>query len=523
MDEFYSEIVDMILKGEIIDKKSLHKIKRHLCSRYRMAKVPSDADILARIPEEERERVEVLMRTKAVRSISGVGVVAAMTSPAKCPHGRCRYCPGGVDSGTAQSYTGREPASLRASMNDFDAFRQVSARLEQLRITGHPIDKVDLIIMGGTFTAREPEFQDDFVKGCFDAMNGTVAENLEKAHKLNEDAKSRCIGLTIETRPDWFREEHVNRALAQGATRVELGVQCVFDEALERMERGHGIAESKIATKLARDAGMKVGYHLMPGMPGVTREMDLQSFQRVFGDPELRPDMLKIYPTLVIKGTELYGEWLAKKYEPPSTEDMVGILSEAKSHFPPWVRVQRIQRDIPVQLIEAGVKKSNLRQLVQEHMAADNRQCRCIRCREVGHRQLKGDEVNPGALEMKEETYEASGGTEYFVTMEDTENDILLAYIRLRNPGDPWRPEMKNASVIREMKVIGQLVPVGKKAPPMAWQHKGMGKKLLERAEEIAASEFESLKLLVMSGVGARNYYRSFGYELDGPYMGKTL
>lgn len=520
-DRFFDELVSILREGRIASKDELRKAKLALARKYKIGQLPTDAAVLERVPDEDREGLVPLLRTKAVRSVSGVAVVAAMTSPAKCPHGRCAYCPGGVERGTAQSYTGLEPASRRASMNDFDAFRQVKARLEQLRAIGHPTDKIDLIIMGGTFTSREVEYQDAFLKGCFDAMNGNVSPDLETSIQRNEKAASRCIGLTIETRPDHFLEADIVRCMDRGQTRVELGVQTTYDDVLRAMDRGHGVDAAVEANRLARDAGLKVGFHMMPGMPGVSRDMDLASFRALFEDERFKPDMLKIYPCLVIKGTRLYEMWERGEYEPLSTEAATSLLAEVKDSLPPWVRVQRIQRDIPVQLIDAGVKKSNLRQIVQGRMRDEGTRCRCIRCREVGHRTLQGDAVDEGAIELREERYKASGGTEVFLSFEDTANDILISYLRLRMPGAWWRKGTEGDAFVREMKVIGPVVPIGRRDDE-AWQHAGHGHRLLERAEAVA-SDLGAERLLVTSGVGAREYYKSLGYERDGPYMGKGL
>ena len=520
-EAYLDDIVAILLDGKLRSKEDLHKVKLRLARKYHSKDLPSDATILERIPEEAVPLLLPLLRTKAVRSVSGVAVVAAMTSPAKCPHGKCLYCPGGVENGTAQSYTGKEPAALRATMNDFDAFREVSARLVQLKAIGHPTDKIDLIIMGGTFTARELSYQEDFVKGCFDAMNGKKAPDLPTAITWNETAPSRCIGLTIETRPDCFGHDIIARTMDMGMTRVELGVQTLYDDVLKTMQRGHPVAAAVQANKDARNGGLKVCFHMMPGMPGVDETMELKAWDQLFSDPKFRPDMLKIYPCLVIKGTGIYDLWKKGDFTPMTTEQAVDILAKVKAKLPKWVRIQRIQRDIPVQLIDAGIKKSNLRQLVQDRMEELGTKCRCIRCREVGHRALRGDKVDGKSIELLEETYEACNGTEVFLSVEDTSQDILISYLRLRFPGNWWRPETQGCAFLREMKVLGEVVPIGKH-DETAWQHAGRGQELLARAEA-KALELGADRILVTSGVGAREYYRKNGYERTGPYMGKSL
>jgi elongator complex protein 3 len=522
-EAYLDDIVAILLEGKLRSKEDLHKVKLRLARKYKPRDIPSDATLLERIPEEAVPLLLPLLRTKAVRSVSGVAVVAAMTSPAKCPHGKCLYCPGGIDSGTAQSYTGKEPAALRAAMNDFDAFREVSARLVQLKAIGHPVDKIDLIIMGGTFTARELPYQEAFIKGCFDAMNGKTAPDLPTAITWNETAPSRCIGLTIETRPDCFGQDIIVRSMDMGMTRVELGVQTLYDDVLKNMQRGHLVGAASMANKDARNGGLKVCFHMMPGMPGVDEKMELRAWDELFSDDSFKPDMLKIYPCLVIKGTGIYDLWKKGDFTPMTTEQAVEILAKVKAKLPKWVRIQRIQRDIPVQLIEAGIKKSNLRQLVQDRMDEQGTQCRCIRCREVGHRALQGDTVDERSIELLEETYGSCGGTEVFFSVEDTSQDILISYLRLRFPGKGnwWRPQTQGCAFVREMKVLGEVVPLGKH-DEKAWQHAGRGHELLARAEK-KALELGADRILVTSGVGAREYYRKNGYERVGPYMGKSL
>lgn len=523
-ERYFDELLQLLLSGKIATKDGLHRTKLSLARKYRVSAIPGDAAVLERLPEEAVPLLLPLLRTKAVRTVSGVAVVAAMTSPAKCPHGRCLYCPGGVDMGTAQSYTGREPAALRAAMNDFDGFKETKARLEQLRTIGHETDKIDLIIMGGTFTARELSYQTSFLKGCYDAMNGRAAPDLPTAVTWNETAPSRCIGLTIETRPDAFGREVIARSMDMGMTRVELGVQTLYDDVLTAMQRGHSVARAAEANFDGRNAGLKIGFHMMPGMPGVDAARELACWERLFDDPAFRPDMLKIYPCLVMKGTGLYDIWKKGDYAPFTTGQAVDVLARVKAKLPRYVRIQRIQRDIPVQLIEAGVDKSNLRQLVQDRMEEQGTRCRCIRCREVGHRALRGDKVDEGSVQLVEVRYEACKGTEVFISYEDTANDILISYLRLRFPGDGnwWMPGTERCAFVREMKVLGNVVPIGKH-DEKAWQHAGRGQELLGRAEELAKADLGADLLLVTSGVGSREYYRRHGYERVGPYMGKRF
>jgi elongator complex protein 3 len=520
---FYDEIIEKIRIGEIRTKNEIHGAKVELCKKYGLNCLPSDVDILEHASPDIYEEIEPFLRLKPVRTYSGVAVVAVMTSPADCPHGRCIYCPGGKEFGTAQSYTGHEPAALRAGSNDFDPYKQTRSRIEQLNTIGHSTDKIDMIIMGGTFTAREKIYQEWFVKRCFDAMNETEAPNLEDAHNLNEFASSRCIGMTIETRPDWCKTEHVDEMLRLGATRVELGIQTTHDDILKRVERGHTVKDSVEATRLAKDAGMKVCYHMMPGLPGSSYEKDLTSFKTIFENPDFMPDMLKIYPCLVVEGTKLYEIWKGGHYKPYNTEENAELIAEIKSFIPKWVRIQRIQRDIPVNFITDGVDKSNLRQIVQDKLEERGEKCSCIRCREVGISSLKNIEPDIETVALKKEEYEASQGKEYFLGFEDSKG-ILIAYARLRKPSKKaHRGEVKAqpCMILRELKVTGEMVPIGKMNTKL-WQHKGYGQKLLEECEDITQNEGIE-KILIMSGVGVRDYYRKSGYKREGPYMMKIM
>jgi elongator complex protein 3 len=515
--DYFDELVQALVLGKVSSRDELLRLKSKLCKKHKLARVPANHEILERVPDEYRDVVEPFLKNKPVRTMSGVAPVAVMTSPCDCPHGRCSYCPGGVTNNTPQSYTGHEPAALRGSMYEYDPYLQTKSRLQQLRAIGHRTDKVDLIVMGGTFTARPQEYQDWFVKRCFEAMNGRESTDLESAQISNESAKARCVGLTVETRPDWYTKLQVDHSLVLGATKVELGVQILDDKILDGVKRGHHVKETVAATKRAKDAGLKVAYHMMPGLPGSSRENDLESFKMMIDDERFKPDMLKIYPTLVVKGTELYDQWMSGKYAPPSLEDTVDLLSEVKGLIPPWIRILRIQRDIPVKLIEAGVRKSHLRELVVKEMKERGTSCRCIRCREIGHLPPTKEMPGESDVEFKEISYDASGGNEMFLSYEVPSVDSLIGYARLRVPGS----SMGSAALLRELHVYGQLVPISEKAGKR-WQHRGFGEKLVSACEEIA-KERGLAELCVTSGVGARNYYRRLGYERRGPYMAKRL
>lgn len=537
MEEFKSacrELVELILVGDITSLGELNRAKKAISSRYTLSKLPRNSDILAVAGDDEREFVRETLQRKPVRTISGVAVVAVMSSPYKCPHGLCVPCPGGPESifESPQSYTGHEPAALRALQQDFDPYRQVTVRLTQLKQIGHPIDKVELIVMGGTFTSRSLCYQEWFVRRCLEAMNDFNGEIhatilLEDAQKVNETAHVRDVGITFETRPDWAKREHVDRMLKMGATKVELGVQNIYDFVLRRMQRGHTVADVVEANAVLRDSGLKVGFHLMPGLPGSSFDRDLQMFQCVFSDPRFKPDYLKIYPTLIVQGTQLYEMWQKGEYEPLTNDVAVELIARIKMVLPRWTRLQRIQRDIPARLIMAGVTKGNIRQLAAARLHELGEKCQCIRCREVGHALLRGTTPEPEHIKLTIDRYEACGGTEHFISFEDVgtpsecENDILIGFLRLRFPHNPHRSELKGAALVRELHVYGPMVPIGERAKD-EWQHRGYGKELLHEAERIAAGGGFK-KIAVTSGVGAMEYYRKLGYGRSGPYMCKPL
>lgn len=504
-----AELAQRVVRREIWDREALEEAKRETCRIHGLNRVPRNFEILRFVPESD-EAARTLLRAKPVRTASGVAVVAVMTSPAPCPHGRCVYCPGGVEWGTPQAYLGTEPAARRAARSQYDPRSQTEARLQQLAAMGHPTDKVDLIIIGGTFTSRSKPYLEAFTKGCFDGLNGREADTLEEAHRWNEGAPHRCIGLTVETKPDCFIAQEVEECLGLGVTRVELGVQSLHEDVLRRVNRGHGLEEVVRATRRSKDAGLKVGYHMMPGLPGSSYDRDLWALRELFDNPAYRPDMLKVYPTLVVKGTGLYRLWLRGEYEEMETEEAVRLLAEAKPHVPPYVRILRVNREIGAADIEAGVQKGHLRQMVRERMEAQGTRCRCVRCREAG---LRRDPVDPDEVTLGRLRYEASGGQEIFLSYEDFDRELLVGYARLRL--------CESGAFLRELKVFGPMVPF-REVPGARWQHHGYGKALMAEAEREAQGEgFRRIR--VTSGVGVRGYYRKLGYRLEAPYMVKGL
>lgn len=510
--DYYGELIQEISSDSIRDPGEFERRKIQLCRKYHLSTIPPNSEVLARTPAALVGKVLPIVRLKPSRTISGIAALAVMTSPYNCPHGTCIYCPGGVANNSAQAYTGKEPAARRAAMNDFDPYRQARSRIEQFNAIGHSTNKIDLIVMGGTFTSRSREYQEWFIRRTFDAMNGSDSATMEEAHALNEQGENRCIGMTIETRPDQLNPEQVKGILDMGATRVEIGVQAVFDEVLKRANRAHDVRCVREATRSVRDHGLKVGYHMMPGLPGMTDRMERENFSMLFEDEDFRPDMLKIYPTLIMPGTPLFEMHRRGLYEEFTLEKAVRLLAEVKRDIPRYVRIQRIQRDIPAPLIGAGVRKSNLRELVKDEMESRGWRCNCIRCREVGHLGIGEDGIRQSDVEMEEMEYAAGGGIEKFLSFEV--DDAIVGYLRLRLPAG-------ECAYIRELKVFGRVVPVGEESAS-EWQHRGFGSRLIARAEEIAAGSGMS-RMRVTSGVGAREYYRKFGYERDMSYMGKKL
>jgi elongator complex protein 3 len=535
-------LVEEIIAGEI-DRDDLESAKLRVCSEYSAPKVPQNTELLEAAPTEHREDVKAVVKRKPVRTASGVSPVAIMTSPHMCPHGKCLYCPGGPASefDSSQSYTGHEPAAARGVQNDYDPYGQVTLRLHQLRTIGHPVDKVELILMGGTMTARSHDYQEWFVKRALQAMNDydldsnpDAAEGvsfaqdpddyefayLEDVIAENETNEIRNIGTTFETKPDWCDPEQINRMLDLGGTKVEVGVQTTYERINREMHRGHGNQASIDANRRLRDSGFKVGFHMMPGQPGMTKEMCLEDFRQIFSNSDYKPDYLKIYPTLVVRDTLTYDMWRRDEYDPLDNEQATELISEIMGMIPKYTRLQRVQRDIPADFIDAGVWKSNLRQLASQRADEKGIEINDIRAREVGM-----NEADPNAddIELDVMTYEVCGGTEHFISFEDPVQDLLIGFCRLRFPNDPVRRELQNAAIVRELHVYGSEAGIGKDAGDRDWQHRGYGKKLLAKAEELTVDAGFN-KLSVISGIGVRQYYREkLGYTQDGPYVSKWL
>lgn len=464
---------------------------------------------------EEILWLENLILAKPVRTLSGVTPLTVLVKPFLCP-GRCLYCPD--QKGVPKSYLKDEPAVLRARQFNFNPFKQVKYRLDVFKMMGHEVAKIELIILGGSFSFYPKKYREEFIKNCFEAASGKKAASLLKVQKTNEQAKRRIIGITIETRPDLVDGKEIKFLRKLGVTRVELGVQSLEPAILKTMRRGHGLKEVVRATRLLKNAGFKICYHLMPGLPGSTFKKDMAMFKKVFTESRYQPDFLKIYPCVVLKDAPLYKSWQQGKFKPLTDRQLVVLLTAVKKTIPEYVRINRLGRDIPVGNIVAGFRYSHLRELVQKKLRQEGIACQCIRCREI---RAVGCQLSEVRLEVLQ--YPASRGREYFLQFVD-KKDRLYALLRLRLPSkqtQPIFPVLKEAALVRELHTFGQSLRVGKRKLA-ASQHHGLGKKLLQKAEAIARKAGFK-KIAVISGVGARDYYRGLGYWLRETYLVKAL
>lgn len=480
--------------------------------------------------------LEKLLVRRAVRTLSGVTIVTSLIKPYPCP-GECIYCP--LDVRMPKSYLSDEPAAARALLLKFDPYEQMAKRLEALEQNGHPTDKIEFIIKGGTWNSYTLAYQYWFILESFRACNelGKKKKNnqkkfterssleelrtdLKRQQHLNETAAHRIIGLTLETRPDCITPKTIWQMREMGCTRIELGVQHTDNHILELTKRGHSIEEVYRATELLKNFGFKTDFHLMPQLPEATPAMDAQMLKETFSNPRLRPDMIKIYPCSVVKGSELYDWFVQGKYHAYPTEDLIDILVDFKANvIPRYCRISRLIRDIPGQYIEEGNKVTNLRQIIHERLKKMGKTCPCLRCREIGHQALPMEKLARLKPKMFIDTYEANDGTEYFLSFEDTKRRAVFAFCRFRlNKNDAAGPY---PAYIRELHTYGQLVEIGGRSKD-ASQHTGLGKKLMQAAEHIA-TKAHAKKIAVISGVGVRDYYRHLGYRLEKTYLVKSL
>ena len=549
MSTINQKTIKDLLKQNIKSGADLMAAKRRLAKKYGM-KILQNSEILEFIKNEKSPQPPLLkgviriLRKRAVRTLSGVAPVAVLVRPFPCP-GKCAYCP--TEKDVPKSYLSNEPAVMRAIRCNYEPYKQVQYRLKALEANGHEPTKIELIVIGGTWSVLPAAYKYWYIKECFRAANefnkkfsifnfqfsnnlqiNKLKKQLLKEQKKNEKAKYKIIGLTLETRPDYINEKEILEMRELGCTRVELGVQAVDDKILAKNLRGHGVKEVTAATRLLKNYGFKVTYHIMPGLPGSTPAKDLKMFKSLFSDERFQPDQLKFYPTVVTKGSLLYKWWRAGKYKPYSNKDLENLIIACKKAVPEYVRIVRLIRDIPAESIVAGNKITNLRQILERRGV----ECHCIRCRECRDLRFKIRD-----LRFKIVKYRASDGDEYFLQYTNKGGDILYGFCRLRLPivplikGDvrgfknlkltPLSPLYKGGkfALIRELHVYGELVPVGRKK---IIQHAGLGKKLMAEAEKITRMNGFK-KIAVIAGVGAREYYRKMGYKLKNNYMVKNL
>jgi len=480
--------------GNILSKSQILDGYRQLCKQE--GKAP-DAKLIHRL------------RVKPTRTISGVAPVTVLTKPFPCP-GACIFCP--APESMPKSYLPDEPGAMRAASHNFDPHAQTASRVKAMAEIGHSVGKVELLILGGTWSSYPDSYQEWFVRRCMDALNGVEAATLEEAQRLNESASHRNVGLVVETRPDCITPQEVHRLRWMGVTKIQLGIQSLDDEILTLNRRGHTVAETRRAMRLLRLAGFKIVAHWMPNLLGATPESDLEDFRRLWEDPALRPDELKIYPTALLANTELHELWQRGEYHPYDEETMVKLLARCKTLIPPYCRVNRLMRDIPSPNIVAGVKKTNLRQIVQRHMAQRGLTCRCIRCREV-----RGRTVDADRLKMERQEYDTDATRECFLSY-TTPGDRLAGFLRLSLPHvEPPIGELTGYAMVREVHVYGPALDLGAKREGAA-QHAGLGTQLLDEARRIAREEGFS-RLAVIAAVGTRPYYRERGFDQGELYV----
>jgi len=494
--------------------QSIERLKNRLSLAHGISYL-KNSEILAFVPRSNAKLRRALLKSPT-RTLSGVSPIALMPAPSPCP-GKCIYCPKGENA--PQSYTGYEPTTMRAIECGYSARKQVKARIGQYTAQGHGTDKCHLIVMGGTFLCSPKKAQEKFMLGAYNTLNGRQSRTLRAAIDANERAPHKAIGVTFETRPDFGMRKEADAMLSMGGTQVELGVQALSDAVYRKVLRGHTVEDVACSTAVLRDSGFKICYHMMPGL-FATPAQDAGYFKRLFADSRFRPDMVKIYPVLVMQGTPLHAMWKRGEFSPYTTEEAAEVIADATRFIPPYVRVPRIQRDIPSPLVAAGVKNSNLRQIVDELLKERGEKCRCIRCREIGSEERKGKVAGKLKLEMKRLEYAAAGGREIFLSFEDEEKDLVAGFLRLRVPHSPHRSELAASSVVRELHVYGQEASIGERSSDKE-QHKGLGGKLLAEAERISREEIGVERISVLSGPGARGYYRKSGYALAGAYMQK--
>jgi len=513
LDPYKKDLLQLILDHKDKEYPALHKKISIFCNgktnlpikkSYLLCFVRNNRSFYG---EGFKEIAEIFI-TKPTRTISGVSPIHIFTKPMGCPNS-CSFCPN--DPSLPKSYIKNEPSVFRGVRNNWDPEKQIENRTRFLESLGHPVQKVELIVAGGTWSSHPLDYQENFILNCYNALNKKRAATIEEAQKTNEETKLRMVGLTLETRPDYISLDELWKMRRYGATRVEIGVQSNNDQILKNVSRGHQVAETIEATELLKDLGFKVCYHMMPNLPGATIESDIEMFKQLFENPDFQPDLLKIYPCMVIENTELHEQFKAGKYSSYSMQELIQVMKGIKQHIPRYTRISRLIRDIPSSEIISGDTHSNLRQMVKSEINKEGWDCECIRCREI--RDGKSKELHLEQIE-----YSASHGKEIFLSFKN-ENDKLCGLLRLRYPHKEYIPSISNYALIREVHTYGKETKLKKIENS---QHKGIGKQLLAIAEKRAKKDGFDF-IAVISGIGVRGYYKGLGYELKDTYMVKKL
>lgn len=495
------------------NRKNFQKLLNAFSKQNKVSMLRKDELLFAlkQLPEPYTEKWHPFCKKGPVRSTSGVAVLSLLTRNFGCP-GKCTYCP--TPAGMPKSYLPNEPAVLRAIDANFSPKKQITNRLSALNNTGHDTSKTEIIILGGTWSSHPVAYKQSYIRACYNALNvqpGRV-KSLVEEQRINETAQHRCVGLTLETRPDWINAKEIRQMRSFGCTRVEIGVQTLYDEVQALTKRGHGLKEAAEATRMLRNAGFKVVYHMMLNLPGSNPEMDIAMFKTLFEDPRFCPDQMKVYPCMLIKGTELMQTYKTGGWAPYTDEQLIETILGLKQYVPEYCRIIRVIRDIPATDIVAGSHASNLRESVHKRKQI----CRCVRCREI-----RNEQINEAKLVTRE--YETVGGKEVFLSIEDTTIDKLIGLLRLRLPNKDEEflfPVLQNAALVRELHVYGLHTPIGEKSKNS--QHKGFGKQLITQAEQIAKTAGYK-KVAIIAGVGVREYYRKLGYKNIEGYMVKEV
>ncbi|MBI5051272.1 tRNA uridine(34) 5-carboxymethylaminomethyl modification radical SAM/GNAT enzyme Elp3 [Candidatus Micrarchaeota archaeon] len=509
--ELVKYIIHRILAGE----SDIEKIKAEASHKYGSSSIIRNTEIISNFPKSKLTReLFLLLKRKPMRTLSGVTPIAVMIKPQGSCRWGCIYCP--FTGKAAKSYTGEEPAALRARDNDFDPSKQVLSRIKQFEINFHPTDKCEVIVMGGTFLAMDKKYKHYFIKSIYDSLNSKNSKNIIAAKRLNEKSRHRMVGLTIETRPDVCKKSEIEEMLEFGTTRVELGVQHPSNLSYKLTKRGHTVKDVSDSTELLKNSCFKILYHIMPGLPGSNPKKDVRMVKKLFEDQRFKPDMLKIYPTLVMPNTPLYDLTKKGEFEPYDSETASEVISEFYRYIPKYVRVMRIQRDIPATKIHKGVKKSNLREIVEAKIKQKRFPIKEIRFREIGLNLAKLDST----FGLQTFAYSASKGKEFFLSYENSK--FIAGFLRLRIPGGKIINPLidHQTALIRELHVYGAEAQLSSSGMV---QHKGIGSKLLLEAERIAKEDFGMKKATIISGSGVRPYYYKKGYSLTEPYVSKSL